>query len=171
MLSKLKGSHLPFEDGLYLNVHREISCPTYEPISCVPNREAGGIVTDLVQSSTLDPICQIRRDPDLKAELCSKLEKLVKETTLDEQQLLSFVDSLRYKVHLTQGPPGTGSLPKTSNYSACDRHSLHTIPFTCNRKIISRFVPNAMYSHCKYCKRWRNAHRILFFQELLLLEL
>ena len=33
---------------------------------------------------------------------------LLKEATLDEGQLRSFIDGLKSPVHLTQGPPGTG---------------------------------------------------------------
>ena len=40
--------------------------------------------------------------------MCNDLIALLKEATLDEGQLRSFIDGLKSPVHLTQGPPGTG---------------------------------------------------------------
>ena len=40
--------------------------------------------------------------------MCEDLVALLKEATLDEGQLRSFIDGLKSPVHLTQGPPGTG---------------------------------------------------------------
>ena len=44
----------------------------------------------------------------LLSRMCEDLVVLLKETTLDEGQLRSFIDGLKSPVHLTQGPPGTG---------------------------------------------------------------
>ena len=61
------------------------------------------LIQDMIEHSMLDPICQIRRDEQRKSELLRQLSSLVKETTLDRMQLISFVDSIRNPVHLTQG--------------------------------------------------------------------
>ena len=61
------------------------------------------LIEDMIDHSLLDPICQIRRKAELKDELLNKLTDLVNQTTLDHMQLISFIDSIRNPVHLTQG--------------------------------------------------------------------
>uniref|UniRef100_A0A7M5WTE7 DNA2/NAM7 helicase helicase domain-containing protein n=2 Tax=Clytia hemisphaerica TaxID=252671 RepID=A0A7M5WTE7_9CNID len=68
------------------------------------------LVDFMVDQSKLEPLIQIRRDApekDLKL-LKQQLYRLMKETTLDREQLKSFIESFVEPVHLTQGPPGTG---------------------------------------------------------------
>ncbi|SPR01593.1 unnamed protein product (mitochondrion) [Plasmodiophora brassicae] len=65
-------------------------------------------VTKLIDNSMIDPIIQLRRDPNVRDALQHKLELLVKKTTLDPGQMQSFLDALTYPVHCTLGPPGTG---------------------------------------------------------------
>ena len=67
------------------------------------------LINFLVDQSKLEPFIQIRErsigiTDQLKRDLC----QLVRETTLDPEQLKSFIESLVEPVHLTQGPPGTG---------------------------------------------------------------
>ncbi|KAI8835754.1 hypothetical protein BJ741DRAFT_649408, partial [Chytriomyces cf. hyalinus JEL632] len=72
----------------------------------------------LVAESGLDPIIQIRRSPNARNRLERRLMELVQSATLDSGQFDSFVGSLMYPVHCTQGgrwfhikltrPPGTG---------------------------------------------------------------
>jgi hypothetical protein len=71
-------------------------------------RGSAALIKEMINSSQLEPIREVRRDEKLMKMLLSKLEQLVASTTLDKMQLASFVESLRNPVHLTQGPPGTG---------------------------------------------------------------
>lgn len=60
-------------------------------------------VTKLIDNSMIDPIIQLRRDPNVRDSLQHKLELLVKKTTLDPGQMQSFLDALTYPVHCTLG--------------------------------------------------------------------
>lgn len=102
-------ARLPFENGKHLNLCRD------DPVICssvldeqssidVFTSSRATIMKDMIEKSQLEPIREIRRDPSLLDQLIVKLDRLVTETTLDETQLVSFVDSLRNPVHLTQGP-------------------------------------------------------------------
>ncbi|XP_066921715.1 uncharacterized protein [Clytia hemisphaerica] len=67
------------------------------------------LVDFMVDQSKLEPLIQIRRDnPNETSRLKQKLRDLIKKTTLDREQLKSFIETFVEPVHLTQGPPGTG---------------------------------------------------------------
>lgn len=66
------------------------------------------LICHLIQVSCLAPIIDIRRDSALSDQLQRALVSLVRSTTLDSGQLISFVEALIHPVHCTQGPPGTG---------------------------------------------------------------
>jgi hypothetical protein len=106
-LESQKVSRLPFDNGKHLNLCRD------DPVNCISvigvssqgsSLNRSSIMDETIEGSQLEPIREIRRDPELRDELVLKLERLVTETTLDEMQFVSFVDSLRNPVHLTQGP-------------------------------------------------------------------
>ncbi len=65
-------------------------------------------ICELVKESKLEPLIQIRRDPEALSILVSKLAELAREVKLDDGQFQSFISSLLHPVHCTQGPPGTG---------------------------------------------------------------
>jgi hypothetical protein len=79
-------------------------------LSDVSSAEINSQMAELVAKSELDPIVQIRQIIELRKALVAKLSSLVSSATLDSGQLTSFVESLKYPVHLTQGPPGTGKV-------------------------------------------------------------
>lgn len=100
---------LPFDNGKHLNLWKNDpvslnSCIDSDAPEAVFNAPRASAIEEMVRESLLEPIREIRLDPSLLDELVVKLEHLVKETTLDKHQFLSFVDSLRNPVHLTQGP-------------------------------------------------------------------
>jgi hypothetical protein len=108
-LEQQKVARLPFSNGKHLNLCRE------DPVQCssvldslsssdVFNASRSQIVQEMIENSLLEPIREIRRDPVMTNQLVTKLSNLVTATTLDETQLVSFVDALRNPVHLTQGP-------------------------------------------------------------------
>ncbi|GMF35150.1 unnamed protein product [Phytophthora lilii] len=68
------------------------------------------LIREVIRSSLLDPIVDIRRDEALRNNLEHSLLRLVDRATLDPGQLKSFAEALMYPVHCTQGPPGTGKL-------------------------------------------------------------
>ncbi|KAI8896071.1 hypothetical protein BC833DRAFT_599019, partial [Globomyces pollinis-pini] len=113
---------LPFQNGKLLNICGNDKQET-GPIETIythsqqniPNQgsSTSPIVTvedieELVDSSLLDPIIEIRRDPSYRSILVRQLFNLVSGATLDQGQLSSFISALRNPVHCTQGPPGTG---------------------------------------------------------------
>lgn len=109
-LEAQKQTRLPLENGRYLNLVRnepvvgisvvgETSSP--QEIFAEPREQ---IIQKMLDESLLEPIREIRRDETLRHELVQKLSQLVKETTLDIMQLVSFLDSLCNPLHLTQGP-------------------------------------------------------------------
>lgn len=62
-----------------------------------------------MDESNIKPIIEIRTFNDkIKQLLFNDIFSLVKRATLDKNQLISFLDSIRNGLHLTQGPPGTG---------------------------------------------------------------
>jgi hypothetical protein len=65
-------------------------------------------IAKMIEESRLDPIKIIRRNPELKKKLKNELIKLAIKATLDDNQFISFIQSLTAPVHCTQGPPGTG---------------------------------------------------------------
>jgi hypothetical protein len=108
-LESQQNSRLPFDNGKHLNLCRE------DPVSCLSvldssspgavfSANRSSVIEEMIDSSQLEPIKEIRRNPSLRDELVVTLERLVTETTLDETQFVSFVDALRNPVHLTQGP-------------------------------------------------------------------
>jgi hypothetical protein len=103
-------TRLPLENGRYLNLAKNepvigISCvhelSSPQDIFAEPREQ---IISSMLDESLLEPIREIRRDETLRHELIQKLAHLVKETTLDVMQLVSFLDSLCNPLHLTQGP-------------------------------------------------------------------
>ena len=104
---------IPFNEGQYLNiwsgVPADISNSVVSHIAA-DDLDISGVPTliqCMVKESNLDPIRAIRQDTTASEQLVSQLTKLVKDTTLDRMQMISFIDGLRNPVHLTQGPPGT----------------------------------------------------------------
>lgn len=86
------------DDGLYSVFSDDYTMP-----------DSKALVDFLFERSKLDPLIQIQRDDDVKCEkLKKRLQLLIEETTLDREQLKSFIEALVEPVHLTQGPPGTG---------------------------------------------------------------
>lgn len=116
----LEVNELPFDQGSLLNLcqSKPADLSNMLDVSSLsgPSSEAVGqstvyeLVSQMVESSSLLPIREIRNShlPSLTQQLTSSLAKLIEETTLDNGQLINFIDALRNPVHLTQGPPGTG---------------------------------------------------------------
>lgn len=101
-------ARLPFDNGRYLNLIKSNPVgnvnsvlDTWSPEG-VSSREISQVIEEMVEHSALEPIREVRRDPNLRSQLVSKLDYLVTSTTLDKMQLISFIDSLRNPVHLTQ---------------------------------------------------------------------
>lgn len=67
----------------------------------VVNMEHKILITTMIEESSLEPIQEIKQNQKLRKELEERLARLVKETTLDKMQLISFIDALRNPVHLT----------------------------------------------------------------------
>lgn len=101
---------LPFNNGRMLNIGAVPSTAPLGPEVSDPNAPIVKIIEQLVDTSTLDPIVQLRRLPSLRSTLISRLTDLVRAATLDVGQLESFVSSMSHEVHCTQGPPGTGKV-------------------------------------------------------------
>lgn len=106
-LDSQRQTKLPFENGRHLNLIKDNPIEPTEvleeysgPLSA---NGCSTVVREMILSSQLEPIREIRRDDRLKEELSNKLESLVTSTTLDRMQLISFVEALRNPVHLTQG--------------------------------------------------------------------
>jgi hypothetical protein len=113
-LETQKQARLPFDNGKHLNLLKDHPVISNSVISAGSSEDSVyaadrlNLIENMVDESSLEPIREIKRDSTLRDELVTKLERLVKETTLDKMQLISFIDALRNPVHLTQGPPGTG---------------------------------------------------------------
>jgi hypothetical protein len=113
-LEKQRKSVLPFDDGKHLNLWANQPCDVTNSILTgstpeeVFKTEVTTLMDTMIEKSTLEPIREIRREPGLRSDMLSMLCLLVKETTLDNMQLVSFIGALLNPVHLTQGPPGTG---------------------------------------------------------------
>ena len=75
----------------------------------LPRNLIENLVTDMVSSSTILPLREIRQNTALSKAMQSELVALLIKATLDFGQLVNFIDSLRNPVHCTQGPPGTGT--------------------------------------------------------------
>jgi hypothetical protein len=107
-LEAQKQARLPFDDGRYLNLRRDqpVICgaPTMQisESNSISASDRAKLVGSVVFHSSLEPIREIRGDSSLAEELASRLENLVKRTTLDKMQLVSFVESLKNPVHTTQ---------------------------------------------------------------------
>lgn len=102
-----KDIRLPFQNGQPLNLSKDN--PTiFQSIvegttaEIIHQMDHSVLIDRLIEESQLEPICEIRRDASLRDELSSKLVRLVKATTLDKMQLISFVDGLRTPCHLVQ---------------------------------------------------------------------
>ena len=108
-LEQQKLATLPFDDGslLNLNAGHAADLSYLQPVAS-ENCNIRVLVQEMIQTSRLTPIVEIRRDPDVCSVLNDRLCALVQQTSLDRTQLSSFVDAIRSPVHLTQGPPGTG---------------------------------------------------------------
>jgi hypothetical protein len=113
-LETQKQARLPFDNGKYLNLCKDNPVDTSNSVLDASSPDSvflsdrRQLIETMIEESALEPIREIRRDEALKENLVAQLESLVVETTLDKMQLISFIDSLRNPVHLTQGPPGTG---------------------------------------------------------------
>lgn len=113
-LEKQRKSVLPFENGRLLNLWADQPCEVSNSILTdsspqeVFKKDVVELMNKMIDQSELEPIREIRRESDLRSELLDKLCHLAKESTLDNMQLVSFIDALLNPVHLTQGPPGTG---------------------------------------------------------------
>ncbi|CAH0514972.1 unnamed protein product [Peronospora belbahrii] len=66
------------------------------------------LIQEVIRSSLLEPIIDIRRDEALRGRLKYSLLQLMDSVTLDPGQLKSFAGALMFPVHCAQGPPGTG---------------------------------------------------------------
>lgn len=115
-LDSQRQTKLPFENGRHLNLIKDDPVQPVEVAlpESVTSLASKLLIDEMINSSQLEPIREIRRDDTLKKKLSSKMENLVSSTTLDRMQLVSFVEALRNPVHLTQGPPGTGEQTLTS---------------------------------------------------------
>lgn len=115
-----------------------VTLPPADPI------QIRNALLQMIEESSLEPICEIRRDDTLANALVSKLADLIKSTTLDDKQLLSFLEALRYPVHLTKGPPGTGMSPSPVNGAL--EHGIPTVLsfFLCS----ARSDPKTMRDVC-----------------------
>ncbi|OLP77490.1 NFX1-type zinc finger-containing protein 1 [Symbiodinium microadriaticum] len=108
-LENQRMGNMPFEGGALLNLcswHRPDLGGLLDASADLSNYRL--LVASMVEESSLPPIMAVRRDPVLSEKMCEDLVALLKEATLDEGQLRSFIDGLKSPVHLTQGPPGTG---------------------------------------------------------------
>jgi hypothetical protein len=108
-LESQQNSRIPFDNGKHLNLWKNdpvsfTSCTASASPNDVFNAPRASVLEEMVRDSSLEPIRDIRLDSSLREELVAQLEHLVFETTLDQMQFLSFIDSLRNPVHLTQGP-------------------------------------------------------------------
>jgi hypothetical protein len=111
-LDSQRFAKLPFESGRHLNLLMDRPIPRCEiswgellpADASTYNHDA--LIKRMIDTSGLEPVREIRRDESLRNQLCLKLVQLVKTTTLDRMQLISFIESLGSPVHLTQGPPG-----------------------------------------------------------------
>jgi hypothetical protein len=77
-------------------------------ISTLPRCLIEKLIDDMLLSSTILPLREIRNNQSLSQLMQTELVDLLVKATLDFGQLVNFVDSLRNPVHCTQGPPGTG---------------------------------------------------------------
>ena len=118
-------SRMPFDNGALLNLspHRPAAemicneayddcieglsrmdiCPSSIEDDHLSDEIIRSNVSKLIDNSTIDPIVQLRRDINFREQLQSKLEKLVKTTTLDRGQMDSFLGALTHPVHCTLG--------------------------------------------------------------------
>ena len=64
------------------------------------------LVDDMVVSSTILPLREIRQNATISQQMQAELVDLLLKATFG--QLVNFIDSLRNPVNCTQGPPGTG---------------------------------------------------------------
>ncbi|KAJ9438061.1 Helicase required for RNAi-mediated heterochromatin assembly 1 [Diplonema papillatum] len=110
-LEQLLQDGLPFDDGRWLNLCRDspvVQADTPEIEDCSTTAD---LVDELLATSQLDPIADIRNLGGHSGKgklLAQQLTQLLEDATLDDMQLVSFLESLSNMVHLTQGPPGTG---------------------------------------------------------------
>lgn len=124
-LEQQKLESLPFHDGQYLNLCRDeemhVTDPWLNQVDSMSLSDIHRLVDQMIASSTLDPIVEIRRDSTICASLQSKLSSLIVKATLDRMQLISFLGSLCNPIHLTQGPPGALNHPQspTTCYPIC----------------------------------------------------
>jgi hypothetical protein len=110
-LENQKRQYLPFNNGRLLNIGAVPRNPNdFESLRSDLSMSTDELVARLVDSSQLDPIVQIRRDPEARSTLTRKLISLVEGATLDVGQLESFIAAMTHEVHCTQGPPGTGKV-------------------------------------------------------------
>ncbi|OQR96792.1 hypothetical protein THRCLA_21982 [Thraustotheca clavata] len=93
-LAVQKGNVLPFNDGELLNL------APHDPMSIVDFshvRADSEALHMMIQSSTLDPIIQIRRDVQGMNQLHSRLLQLLRKLTLDPGQRSSFLEALTHQ--------------------------------------------------------------------------
>ena len=77
-------------------------------VTTLPRHLIENLVDDMVVSSTILPLREIRQNATISQQMQAELVDLLVQATLDFGQLVNFIDSLRNPVHCTQGPPGTG---------------------------------------------------------------
>ncbi len=77
-------------------------------VTTLPRHLIESLVDDMVLSSTILPLREIRQNATISQQMQAELVDLLLSATLDFGQLVNFIDSLRNPVHCTQGPPGTG---------------------------------------------------------------
>lgn len=85
-------------------------------VTTLPTHLIERLVADMVTSSSILPLREIRQNSDLSQLMQSELVTLLVNATLDFGQLVNFIDSLRNPVHCTQGPPGTGKFKHSCMY-------------------------------------------------------
>ncbi|RMX65665.1 hypothetical protein KXD40_008073 [Peronospora effusa] len=119
-LEKQRQMPVPFQDGALLNLCDQMTSVAddgndyYEGVvrttgvSSTTGTSTQKLIREVIRSSLLDPVVDIRRDEALRSRLEISLLQLVNSVTLDPGQLKSFAGALMYPVHCTQGPPGTG---------------------------------------------------------------
>eukprot|EP01060_Flectonema_neradi_P033850 TRINITY_DN5789_c0_g2_i4.p1 TRINITY_DN5789_c0_g2~~TRINITY_DN5789_c0_g2_i4.p1 ORF type:complete len:3745 (+),score=744.53 TRINITY_DN5789_c0_g2_i4:86-11320(+) len=131
-LQTMAKTEVPLKNGAYIGVDSESDLPASTVVvkDDITDTSVRSLVEKAVRESNLKPLVDIRNhnesddddddDDDgfayyrndqhrsFSDKLIDDLTDLVNETTLDDMQLVSFINALCNTVHLTQGPPGTG---------------------------------------------------------------
>jgi len=90
------------------SIFDKFGCGSLTKTVTLPRHLIENLVDDMVVSSTILPLREIRQNATISQQMQAELVDLLLKATLDFGQLVNFIDSLRNPVHCTQGPPGTG---------------------------------------------------------------